>query len=454
MSDPLTTLCRFASEIDFDALPDFVRHQAKLVSADTIGVIVAGSAEPQMCSLSKSMLNDAPGSASVLGSGRRGCKDVAAFLNGCAGTFLELDEGNRFTRGHPAMHVLPALLSVAEATQACGSAFLRALVLGYEISARIAIGARLRASTHPHGTWGTVGAAAAVANLAGATPAQMREVINVATTLGLANSAQAMYEGALVRNSFAGFAARNGMTAWQLVQAGFTGERDALSSVWGAVLSDEWDPQALTDELGTRWEITRNYFKLHACCRYNHAALDALAQISATHQLTAREIKRVDVVTYSMAARLDDTAPTNTLAAKFSVPFSVATTVVTGSSGLTSFDGDAIRDPRTAELAKRVYVREDVAMTNLLPEMRPANVTVTLNNGARLEGSTNSNRGDFDYPYAPDQLKGKFFALIQRVWPRDVAVSMWQRLQSLDELVDVNTLTDLLTETSQSKSLS
>ena len=70
MSDSLTTLCRFASEIDFYALPDFVRHQAKLVSADTIGVIVAGSAEPQMCSLSKSMLNEAPGSASVLGSER------------------------------------------------------------------------------------------------------------------------------------------------------------------------------------------------------------------------------------------------------------------------------------------------------------------------------------------------------------------------------------------------
>ena len=80
-------------------------------------------------------------------------------------------------------------------------------------------------------------------------------------------------------------------------------------------------------------------------------------------------------------------------------------------------------------------------------------MTVTLNNGTRLEGSTNSNRGDFDYPYTPDQLKGKFFALIQRVWPGDVAVSMWQRLQSLDELVDINTLTDLLIETSQSKSL-
>ena len=449
MNDPLTTFCEFASKLDFESLPRDVKQQAKLVTADTIGAIVGGSAEPEMRLLTNAMLGESVGKSSVLGDERRTSNEVASFLNGCAGTFLELDEGNRFSRGHPAIHVLPALLSVAETTRSTGSAFLRALVIGYEVSARIAIGSKLRPSTHPHGTWGTVGAAAALASLCAATPVQMREVINVAATLGLANSAQSMYEGALVRNSFAGFSARNGATAWQLVKAGFTGERDALASVWGTVLSDEWRAGALSEQLGTRWEVTRNYFKLHACCRYNHAALDALAKITRKQTITAQDVERVDVDTYSMAASLDETAPKNTLAGKFSVPFSIATTLVHGNSSIASFDVDAIRNAQALALAKRVQVREDVNMTSKLPAQRSARVSVILKSGERLEAVTHGNRGDFDDPYELHELEQKFHMLVSRVRASDVAESVWRRVQLLDELDDINTLTGLLAGNTQ-----
>ena len=44
----------------------------------------------------------------------------------------------------------------------------------------------MRPDMHPHGTWGTVGAAAAVAKLLGYDVGKMRETINVASSLTLA----------------------------------------------------------------------------------------------------------------------------------------------------------------------------------------------------------------------------------------------------------------------------
>ncbi|HIP04913.1 MAG TPA: hypothetical protein EYN43_07670 [Gammaproteobacteria bacterium] len=54
------------------------------------------------------------------------------------------------------------------------------------------------------------------------------------------------------------------------------------------------------------------------------------------------EIDKIRVETYSLAAQLNDQLPRNTLAAKFSLPFAVASTLVNGHSGLASFTRVAI----------------------------------------------------------------------------------------------------------------
>ena len=197
----------------------------------------------------------------------------------------------------------------------------------------------MRPAMHPHGTWGTVGAAVAVAKLAGADAVRMREAINIASSLSLGTSRQTMLEGGTVRNSFAGFSGKIGVMVWDMVEAGFSGERDGLATVWASVLSDRWDPSALTEQLGTRWEVARNYFKRHACCRYNHGALDILEDLRAAHDFRPQDVQGVRVETYSFAAQLTDKSPRNTLAAKFSLPFSVATALVNGTPVWTHLPG-------------------------------------------------------------------------------------------------------------------
>ena len=73
-------------------------------------------------------------------------------------------------------------------------------------------------------------------------------------------------------------------------------------------MSSSFDEEKACELIGSRFEVTRNYFKLHACCRYNHAALDALWQLMDAHSALAdiTMISAIDVSSYFLAAELVD----------------------------------------------------------------------------------------------------------------------------------------------------
>ena len=441
MADYLDQVSEFVADTGFDNLPNAAIERARRVIVDTIAAIAAGSVEPEVVALTTRMATQ-EGPSSVIGAGRRTQPTTAAFLNGTSGTFLELDEGNQFSRGHPGVHALPSALAVAEDQRASGQDFLTAIVLGYEIGARIGIAAKILPTMHPHGTWGTVGSAIAVAKLMGANASQVRELINIASTLGLATSRQTMLQGGTVRNTFAGFSGQIGIMAWDMLESGFTGEADGLTTIWGKVISTEWLPEEMTNELGSRYEIARNYFKRHACCRYNHGTLDAMAMIDKQHGgLRAEEVDRVRVETYSLAAELSDRTPKNTLAGKFSVPFAVASTLINQSSGVESFTWEKIRDPAIQAFADKVEVLEDPVLTAMMPDFRPSRVTVRLHDGTELSAEAKTNRGDTEDPYDDDELDRKYAELSGRVWGTTVANSVYDHCFAIDRLTDVNELT-------------
>ena len=445
MSDYLSEISAFVSRSQFHDLPSEVIKRAGEVMADSLASIAAGAQEEEVKAFTGRVV--APGGkqvATLVGAGIQTEPLKAALINGTAGTFLELDEGNQFARGHPGIHVIPAALAVAEEMNLSGREVLTAVVLGYEIAARIGIASKIRMSMHPHGTWGTVGAAVAVGKLMGYEEGTMREIINVSSSLGLATSRRTMLEGGLVRNVYAGVSGYMGILAHELVQSGFTGEADGLQTVFGAVVSDTFVPGEMIKDLGNRFEIARNYFKRHACCRYNHATLDALGEIIAKAPggtIKPDEVAKVEVETYSLAAQLSDPNPQNTLAGKFSIPFAVATYIVNGSTGVESFRPQAIQNPAIRKLGQRVTVTEDPKLTAMMPDHRPSKVKVMLTDGRALEAQTLTNKGDSEDPYGPEELREKYYELAERVWKRDTAEAIYADALNLEKVDNINTMT-------------
>ncbi len=441
-------LAEFLSATGFAQLPGEVVARARWVVADSLAVIGAAMQEPEMRSLVTLLAEEeGAGPATVVGASAKLARSMAAFANGTAGTFLELDEGNQFARGHPGIHVVPASLARGEATGCSGSELLLAIALGYEVGSRIGIASKIRMSMHPHGTWGTVGAAVAAGKLSGLDAQGFRDLVNLSSCLGLTTSRRTMLEGGTVRNSYSGISNELGLRAEQMLRAGFTGEAEGLRTVYGSVISEVFEEHLMTEALGERWEIARNYFKMHACCRYNHGSLDALGLILAQRpdgKLAAEQIERIDVETYSLAAQLCDQAPGNMLAAKFSLPFSVATTIVNGGAQPESFGPEARADATTRALAQKVFVREDPALTGMMPEHRPSRVTITLTGGERIKAEVLSNKGDTEDPYSEADLERKFQRLGEPVWGKAHAARILETVMRLDRLADVRELMALL----------
>jgi 2-methylcitrate dehydratase PrpD len=447
MSDYLSELAAFAEDLRYEDLPDEVVTRSKQVIADTLAVIAAGAQEEEIRQLTDRLADSGSGPATLIGNGRKSGVLSASLINGTAGTFLELDEGNQFGRGHPAIHVFPAVLAMAEEGLFSGRDLILALVLGYEVGTRIGIAAKIRMSMHPHGTWGTVGAAVAVGKLTGYLAPGFREAINVASCLALATSRKTMLQGATVRNAYSGISNHMGILTHHLVSAGFTGEADGLSTVYGTVISESFDPAAMTSQLGERFEIARNYFKKHACCRYNHACLDALLEIMAgfpKSRIDPRLVAEVEVHTYSLAAQLCDPGPRNMLAAKFSIPFAVATTLVHGDTGVASFAPATVNESDVRELAKKVRVIEDPALTAMMPARRPARIRLTLTDGRVFKAQALVNKGDFEDPYSQDDLKRKYLDLSAPVWGDKAARTIYEVIGELETLRDMNHLTALI----------
>src|SRR5262245_61877663 len=179
--DYLERLSAFVRETTFAALPGPVVAAARLVVLDTLGAMLAGSRLPENARLARlAAERSGARTATLVGHAERAEPMFAALSNATAGVAPEVDEGNRRGGGHPSIHVLPGLLAVAEEAGADGPRLLAALVTGYEVSSRMGGATVPRFNVHTHGTWGTIGTAAAVARVLDLDASAIRQAMNLA----------------------------------------------------------------------------------------------------------------------------------------------------------------------------------------------------------------------------------------------------------------------------------
>ena len=442
MEPVLAALARFVAGAAADAIPAPARDRAALIVADTIGVILGGSREPEAERL-RAGADRSAGPATVIGKGFGRAEPWWAIVaNGLAGTMLELDEGNRFARGHPGIHVLPAALAEAERLDRSGDALLTAFVLGYDVAARLGGAAPVRPGMHMHGVHGAVGAAAAVARLRELDVDATARTLGVAAGLTLGTSWRTALGGATVRNAYAGVAGANGWLAADLAVAGITPLPDMLTESFGRISGTGLDAGAALEALGARFEVTRNYFKRYACCRYNHPAVEALEELLAVAPIPPDRIAAIRVATSALGATMSDRDPVGALGAKFSIPYSLAVRLVRGDCGAEAFREPALSDPRVRALARLIEVTEDPALTALVPDKRPARVEIRLTDGRVHARQVDTPAGEFDRPYPEALLREKFIALASDDLGAAGAAAAWDSARHVGERKSVRELTD------------
>ena len=364
---------------------------------------------------------------------------MAAFLNGTAGTWLDLDEGNLYTKGHPGIQILPAAFAAAEAG---ASLRRRSAAVGYR---RIQGGLRVygataaRLAVHPHGTFGPMAAALALCKQQSAAPDRIAQTMAMAATLGIAASRGTLADGATVRNAYTGASARMAFLAVDLAAAGFTGEGNALASVFWQLYGEAYDPAWALDGLGRDWLLLRNYFKLHPSGRYVHSAIDLLDEIQrgCGAPLDPASIDRIDIETYAMAATMGRQTVDTPFGTRFSIPFAVAARLLGYDRDITADGSAAFASPEVEALARRVSGCR-IARFADYPGRQRSRMRVALANGGTLHAEAERIRGEPEHPHSRSDIEGKFLTLVGPTWRdrrRDIAV-----LRNIDQVSSIRDL--------------
>lgn len=370
------TLGNWVAGLRWEEVPDRVQRRLRLVLLDVLAVACMGATDSAQQRFVSAWAPGA-GPSPVFGAGVHANVEAAAWLNATALVRLELDEGNKYAKGHPAAHGFPAVLALAAARQAESADLLISLLAAYEVAARYGRATRLRSGMHPHGSWGVVGAAAGCARLLRLDGEATAGAIDAAAGMPIAGHFSSALDGNRVRDAWMGASNVSGLNAARLAAAGLASNTGTAALTLGELLG-AFDPKETTSGLGTRWDVEHGYFKRHAACSFTHPAADAVLALRESGRLPEpTTIDAILVDTHSLAVGLDRPTWDNRLSAMFSIPFVVAAALVHGNLGPEASTEDALHDPAVRALAQRVHVRLAPDLDARLPAERPVRVTIT-----------------------------------------------------------------------------
>src|SRR5699024_11204093 len=356
------------------------KRQAEWVIADTVLTTIYGvNTEEELKRYIKSKEEERFSNEQIPIIGANTSLDIkdSLIIHGTAVVSNELDEGNTFAKGHPSAHVFPTLFTTAWQNNADVETVIEAYIKAYEISSRIAGAAKMHDKMHPHGTWGNVGGAIAKAIIEQKTNKEIKQIILLTLSLPLATSWLAAQEGQIVRNLYTGLGSFLAYEAVNLSNYGFTSNHSVVRSIWGDILGNDFEEEKLTYLLLNPPMIQKNYMKIHPACRFTHASIDAARILREQITFPLDEISEITVDTYNLAARCDVQIPKNKLQAKFSIPYTVACTLL-GKNLFANYKDNLCS---AGELAKKIKVINVQEYTDMLPEKRAANVTIKNKDG-------------------------------------------------------------------------
>lgn len=419
-------LAKAATKTHWSDLPENVQEQAKDLFLDTIAVVAAGLADHNYRSFAIERAKEG-GAASVPGVTAGVSPHSAVQINGGATTVLQLQDGHRMARGHPASHSVPVLLALAEVSDRPATDVLAAFVAGYETGARIGIAMDgLNSFLHDTGTWSTIGAAVSAVHLRDAKDeAALQAAIETAAAIALMPYRDLPVQGASAHHLYIGVGAVTALTVAEGVAAGLVPLPGTLESFFGPRAGANFDPRHLTNDIGSSgewsaYECLNAYFKVHPTCAHLHGANDATAFLIHKHALTAEQIDHVEISTYDAGLAFDNPNPENSLAARFSQAATCAIALCHGDLNERTLTDETLRADDVQKMMNRIAVSHDPDLDSHYPAGRPARVTVALKNGDTVTQTATYPLGDASNPLDGQARRAKVTRLLRaRFTPTD-----------------------------------
>jgi 2-methylcitrate dehydratase PrpD len=444
ISEPTRRLSAYIAGALGQALPPPVMEKARQHILDTFAAMISGTRlHPGELAIAYVAKLGGTRQASVVGTRLLTSPVNAALGNGMLAHADETDDSHAPSRNHPGCAVIPAALSAAESVGSSGEQLIRAVVLGYDVAARVnyAVGADAvaLASRSTHSLGGTFGAGAAAGALLRLDARQVRHLLSFCAQ-------QASGVGCHVRDpdhvekafDFGGMPARNGVTAATMVAAGMTGVDDVFSGErnFFEAYAPQPNPQHLSEGLGQRFEILGTNIKKWPVGSPVQAALDAVTALVESDGIGPHDVESIEVHLPGRSARTVDNAPMPSL----NVQHLMALLLIDGTLSFDAIhDKKRMHDFRILELRRKIALMSSEELAQALPR-RQAIVTVKTQDGRVLSKRTVAVRGTADNPMTKAEVEAKALDLIANVLGPRRGRAMLRTTANLETVPDVTML--------------
>jgi 2-methylcitrate dehydratase len=445
MDSSTQSIAALAARLNYADLPAEIVRDCKRRIIDTIGCAIAAfDDEPVRIARTVARRASAENGATVIGTAHRTLPELAAFANSVASRYIEGNDTYPGGGGHPSDCLLP-ILAVAQSSGAGARAAIVGIVLGYEVHRYLFRAFPMRKHALDYVLYNAVSSAVGAAKVLGLSAEQTANAISLAAVpnLGLDISRRGhltMWKGCAAAN-----AARNGVFAAIMAQAGMAGPptpfEDGLTAVTGPSLVAGFPLEPGQFSLP---KADYKYFLSEF-----HAQGPAFCALELRPQIALDEVEKIEIFTYHFAwfeigSGAEKWQPTTRETADHSMPYVVAAVLIDGAYTDAIFAPDRYGDRRTLDLMKKITVTEDEAFNQRYPNSLPCRMTITLKNGEHKTAELANPIGHHDRPMSDEQLIAKFNGLAGRKLAAAQLKNILDRLWRFEDDSDLSSLFDEL----------
>jgi 2-methylcitrate dehydratase PrpD len=462
MDDVTLKFIRNMRETTFDAIQPEAIARTKIAILDIIAVSLAGF-HHEISTKVRATVGGWGGrpDSRVFYTYERLPAHHAAFVNATMSRVLDFDDNYDLAPNgaHASAYIVPTALALVDRDPSLsGRDLLAAVTLASDLYCRMTRSIRANAvdtgRDNGPSAFGTTAAALRLMRL---------DETQALNAFGIAYAQAAgefqMYEEASQTVSVQqGLRARSGIDSAELAAAGIDGPKEALYGRFGFYRAFEpvHDVELLMGGLGTDFVARELSYKPFACCKCMHPAITAALQLHKDGKIGGGRVVRsirigTNRICKDFLAKPEETKwnPTNTVTAKFSLPYGVAVAVAKGAVSIADFDQAALGCPETRRLlaATTVEVDADIERTDGPNQNAPAKVYCTLDDGSEVMQRTDHPLGHPRNPPSFDDVVAKLrqcadYSPIEMTASRRDALS--ETVANLDKLPSARALADLM----------
>ncbi len=447
-------LCRHIAATRWESLPDPARDGARRAALDAIGVIHAASGlAPEAAPFITLARANGAGPCTILGTHHTVQPLGAALANGALAHAVDYEDAFDRAPAHPNASLVPVLLALAQSQGPIdGRRFLTALAVGGDVACRIALSLRQpmeQGGWYPPPIVAAFGAVAGAANLLGLSPQQTRDALSLTLCQVTMPGEIKHSRRTTLRAVREAFPAQAALTSALLAREGVDGFEEPLegkSAFFALYAGGQFEPDDLTDRLGTHYWGGELTFKPWPSCRGTHPFIEMALDLSARHRITPPDIAHVEVTVDGIQSMLVDPlarkqAPETAIDAKFSIPFTTALALVRGAVRLDDFDAASLADAEVLAMAARVKAHVEPGPT-WQPGVGGA-IRIVLTNGETCEAWLENALGCPSRPLSAAAQRAKFVDCVGRAAVpimAEAADRLADAILTLDTLADVGAL--------------